>query len=57
MLGQIGIVQEMADNGIGRGKFGDTTWRIQGEDLLPNDKVEVIAVQGITLMVEKRSKS
>lgn len=57
MLGQIGIVQEMANNGIGRGKFGDTTWRIQGEDLFPNDKVEVIAVQGITLMVEKRSKS
>ncbi|MDO4430242.1 MAG: NfeD family protein [Lonepinella koalarum] len=55
MLGQIGIVQEIADNGIGRGKFADTTWRIQGENLQPNDRIEVVSAIGITLIVEKRN--
>lgn len=55
MLGQIGTVQEIADNGIGRGKFGDTTWRIQGENLQPNDPIEVLSVIGITLIVAKRN--
>lgn len=55
MLGSKGTVQEIAPNGIGRGFFGDTTWRIQGENLQPGDLVEVINVQGITLFVQKIS--
>ena len=53
MLGKRGSVQEIASNGIGRGVFGDTTWRIQGERLRANDLIEVKAVSGITLIVQK----
>ncbi|MCK3658999.1 hypothetical protein A4G18_09825 [Pasteurellaceae bacterium Pebbles2] len=55
MLGLKGTVEEMAENGIGRGHFGDTTWRIQAQDELLNigDTIEVIQVQGITLGVKK----
>lgn len=53
MLKSRGVVQEMGNNGIGRGRFGDTTWRIQGTDLAIGDIVEVQAVNGITLMVKK----
>lgn len=53
MLGKIGIVQEIQTNGIGRGHFGDTTWRIQGEKLQSGDSIEVIKVEGITLFVHK----
>ncbi|MDO5054041.1 MAG: NfeD family protein [Pasteurella oralis] len=53
MLGAKGTVKEMARNGIGRGHFGDTTWRIQGNQLQVGDLVEVIGVEGITLLVNK----
>ncbi|MBE2897671.1 NfeD family protein [Pasteurellaceae bacterium 20609_3] len=53
MIGQTGRVLAFADSGIGRGQFGDTTWRIQGQQLRIGDNVKVIAVQGITLCVEK----
>ncbi|WP_109078652.1 NfeD family protein [Aggregatibacter kilianii] len=53
MIGARGKVLEMAENGIGRGAFGDTTWRIKGHDLTANDIVEVIAVDSITLKVKK----
>ncbi|MGC6406127.1 NfeD family protein [Bisgaard Taxon 45] len=53
MLGTRGTVQEIAPHGIGRGHFGDTTWRIQGADLQVGDLVEVYQVDGITLKVKK----
>lgn len=53
MLGTRGMVQEIATNGIGRGHFGDTTWRIQGTDLAIGDLIEVYQVDGITLKVRK----
>lgn len=53
MIGTLGTVQEIGENGIGRGAFGDTTWRIQGKNLAVGDVVKVVAVQGITLLVEK----
>lgn len=53
MLATRGVVQEMGENGIGRGRFGDTTWRIQGSELSIGDTVEVIEVKGITLIVKK----
>lgn len=51
MLGMKGAVVECLESGIARGKFGDTTWRIQGENLQIGDRVEVVAVEGITLKV------
>lgn len=56
MLGAKGIVQEIGANGIGRGHFGDTTWRIQQQShstLQIGDTIEVISVQGITLIVKR----
>ncbi|WP_048750552.1 NfeD family protein [Aggregatibacter segnis] len=53
MIGAQGKVLEIGENGIGRGAFGDTTWRIQGPDLAVNDIVEVTAVDSITLKVNK----
>ena len=56
MLGAKGVVQDISANGIGRGHFGDTTWRIQQQDHLTlqiGDAIEVISVQGITLTVKK----
>lgn len=53
MIGCKGTVEEIAPNGIGRGHFGDTTWRVQGERLLAGDTIEVIGVKGITLLVRK----
>lgn len=56
MLGTKGIVKEIAENNIGRGHFGDTTWRIQGDNLQIDDVVEVYDVEGITLFVRKVEK-
>lgn len=53
MIGSRGKVLEIAENGIGRGAFGDTTWRIKGHGLLVNDIIEVTGVDGITLNVIK----
>ncbi|BAS48888.1 regulator of membrane protease activity [Aggregatibacter actinomycetemcomitans NUM4039] len=53
MIGVQGKVLTIAENGIGRGAFGDTTWRIQGRDLAVNDIVEVVSVDSITLKVKK----
>ncbi|WP_109427336.1 NfeD family protein [Aggregatibacter kilianii] len=53
MIGSRGQVLEMAENGIGRGAFGDTTWRIKGHGLSVNDIIEVTGVDGITLNVIK----
>ena len=53
MIGSRGKVLEIAENGIGRGAFGDTTWRIKGHGLSVNDIIEVTCVDGITLNVIK----
>lgn len=53
MIGSKGKVEKMTGEDIGRGYFGDTTWRIQGEHLAAGDAIEVIGVRGITLFVRK----
>ena len=53
MIGSRGKVLEIAENGIGRGAFGDTTWRIKGHGLSVNDLIEVTGVNSITLNVIK----
>ncbi|KMK51900.1 membrane protein [[Actinobacillus] muris] len=51
MLGTQGKIIEILENGIARGKFGDTTWRVVGENLHIGDQVIVQNVEGITLFV------
>ncbi|WP_373767913.1 NfeD family protein [Glaesserella sp.] len=53
MLGARGTIVEILENGTVRGKFGDTTWRVSGADLKVGDAVEVVKVDGITLIVKK----
>ncbi len=53
MLGAQGQVVQILSNGVARGKFGDTTWRMLGSELRVGDTVKVVAVDGITLMVKK----
>ncbi|MGX2973795.1 NfeD family protein [Ursidibacter arcticus] len=53
MLGVQGAIVELLENGIARGKFGDTTWRVIGENLQVGDSVQVNKVDGITLFVHK----
>lgn len=53
MIGSRGSIVEILDNGVARGKFGDTTWRVVGENLKLGDKVKVEQVEGITLNVVK----
>ena len=51
LLGKQGVVQELGVNGIGRGAFGDTTWRIQGDNLTVGALIEVERVDGITMIL------
>lgn len=53
MIGTQGLIVETLENGIARGKFGDTTWRVMGIGLNVGDKVQVQKVDGITLSVSK----
>lgn len=53
LIGAVGVVQEIIGEHIVRGKFGDTTWKIIGDDLQIGDRVEVQRVEGITLLVRK----
>lgn len=52
LIGSCGTIEEV--NGeIIRAKFGDTTWKVIGESLQVGDKVQVLKVEGITLLVRK----
>lgn len=53
MMNSKGVVVEILESGIARGKFGDTTWRIVGYDLKEGDQIIVTDVEGITLQVKK----
>lgn len=53
LMGSYGIVEEIIQGSIIRAKFGDTTWKVQGENLCVGDKVQVIGTEGIVLQVRK----
>lgn len=52
MLHQYGQVIELNAIGEGRAKFGDTTWKVQGQGLRVGMMVVVKRVDGIVLTVE-----
>lgn len=46
------ITEAIIEDGIGRARIGDTTWRVKADRPLPiGTSVEIIAVDGITLYV------
>ncbi|MGL9721751.1 NfeD family protein [Symbiopectobacterium sp.] len=52
LIGVRATVTEAVEDGIGRARIGDSTWRIKTDEALPvGTTVEVIAVDGITLHV------
>ncbi|MDG6881287.1 Inner membrane protein ybbJ [Phocoenobacter uteri] len=53
MIGRMGRVVEILDNGSIRAKFADSTWKVEGEKLVIGDLIKVIKVEGIILIVEK----
>ena len=53
MLGQQGRVVDILQNGAIRAQFGDTTWKVEGQNLNIGDVVQVREVQGIVLLVDK----
>ncbi|KJF91829.1 NfeD family protein [Photobacterium leiognathi] len=53
MIGQRSVVTKAIVAGAGRLQFGDTTWSVVTEvDLEAGQKVEVVAVEGITLVIK-----
>ncbi|WP_305815161.1 NfeD family protein [Photobacterium leiognathi] len=53
MIGQCSVVTEAIVAGAGRLQFGDTTWSVVTDvDLEVGQKVEVVAVEGITLVIK-----
>lgn len=53
LIGTVGVVVEVVSGNIIRAKFGDTTWKVIGDNLQLGDNVEVLKVEGITLLVRK----
>ncbi|MEH8137290.1 MULTISPECIES: NfeD family protein [Gallibacterium] len=52
MLGQQGVITEVFTDHIARAKFGDGSWRVEGNQLHQGDVVEVVSIKGITLVVK-----
>lgn len=53
LIGKIGVIVDILPDGIIRAKFGDSTWKVEGENLAIGDKVQVLRVDGIILFVRK----
>lgn len=53
LIGSYGVIEEITTSGIIRAKFGDTTWKVQGDNLQVGDKVKVLKAEGIVLSVRK----
>lgn len=52
LVGRTATLAEPINNGQGRVKLDDTTWRISGPDLPEGSRIRIVAVQGGRLTVE-----
>ena len=52
-VGRTFTLAEPIENGYGKIRVDDSTWKVQGEDCGPNGRVRVTAADGVVLMVEK----
>ena len=46
------VVERPIENGEGRVRVGDTTWKVEGPDAAVGDRVRVVGVKSNTLQVE-----
>ncbi|HGM5484264.1 TPA: NfeD family protein [Serratia marcescens] len=57
LIGTRATLTEPMHNGMGRINIGDSSWRAQAaEDLLAGTEVEVVAVEGVTLVIRAISR-
>lgn len=57
LIGTRATLTEPMSNGVGRVKIGDSSWRAQAnEDLPVGTEVEVVAVEGVTLLIRAISR-
>ena len=54
-VGRVFFLEDGISNGVGRVRVDDTYWRVTGDELPANSKVEVVAVEGATLVVKAHS--
>lgn len=52
-VGRVFTLEEAIENGSGRVKIKDTSWRVEGDDLAAGSKVKVVSINGASLVVEK----
>ena len=51
-IGRVFVLTEAIENGTGKIRVDDSTWRVQGEDAPVNSRVKVIGARGMILEVE-----
>ena len=52
-VGRVFTLVDAIEAGSGRIKVGDSTWRVEGDDLPAGKRVKVIEVDGVVLRVER----
>lgn len=53
MVGKLATLETAIENGVGRIKLGDTTWKVEGMDMPAGTQVRVISSDGMVMKVEK----
>ena len=53
LVGQTAVLTDAIENGVGRIRIGDTTWRVTGEDTAEGIRVRITYADGATLGVEE----
>lgn len=56
LVGCEAALDEPIENGVGRIRLGDTTWRVRGPDLPVGETVRVVAAEGAVLKVRHAVK-
>ncbi len=51
-IGKVYTLETAIDNGVGRVTIGDSSWRVEGNDVAAGARVRVTGVSGVTLLVE-----
>lgn len=52
LVGRTAVLEEAIENGFGRIRIDDTTWRVSGADLPAGTHVRIVAVENGTLAAE-----
>lgn len=55
-IGDIVVVEESIENGIGKVRVEDTLWRAKGIDSAVGDRVRIVGIDGTTFIVESVPK-